>query len=87
MESQWKLSALGRKNRDQNSMNCFELYKGVLVDEAVKVSSFDDLANIFEKTFVNQFSRRKEGDTFDSAEREAWMAEVVHIKSSQVKSR
>jgi hypothetical protein len=62
----------------------FEMYKGVLIDETVKVSSFIDLTNIFEETFVNQLSRRKEGDTFDSAEREAWMAELVHIESSQV---
>jgi hypothetical protein len=47
------------------------------------VSSFPDLTNIFEETFVNQFSRRREGDTFDSAEREAWAAELKHITASQ----
>jgi hypothetical protein len=36
------------------------------------------------KAPVNQFSRRKEVDTFDPAERKAWMAELVHIESSQV---
>jgi hypothetical protein len=36
------------------------------------------------KTSVDQFSRRKEGDTLDPAERKAWMAELVHIESSQV---
>jgi hypothetical protein len=61
----------------------FEMYKGVLIDETVRVSSFHDLTNVFEKTFVNQFSRRIEGDTFDSAEREAWEAELKHITASQ----
>ena len=61
----------------------FEMYKGVLIDEMVRVSSFHDLTNIFEETFVNKFSRRKEGDTFDSAEREAWEAELKHITASQ----
>lgn len=61
----------------------FEMYKGVLIDETTVVSSFPDLTNIFEETFVNQFSRRREGDTFDSAEREAWEAELKHITASQ----
>jgi len=60
-----------------------EMYKGVLIDETTVVSSFTELTNIFEETFVNQFSRRIEGDTFDSAEREAWEAELKHITASQ----
>jgi hypothetical protein len=61
----------------------FEMYKGVLIDETTVVSSFPDLTNIFEETFDNQYSRRGEGDTFDSAEREAWEAELKHITASQ----
>ena len=61
----------------------FEMYKGVLIDERTVVSSFPELTNIFEETFVNQFSRRIEGDTFDSAEREAWEAGLKHITASQ----
>jgi hypothetical protein len=40
-----------------------EMYKGVVIDETIMVSSFVELTNIFENTFVNQFSRRKVGDT------------------------
>jgi hypothetical protein len=47
----------------------FEMCKGVLIDETVKVSSLDDLSNIFDKTFVKQFSRREDGGTFDPADR------------------
>jgi hypothetical protein len=49
----------------------FEMHKGVLIDEAAVVSSFVELTKLFEKTFVNQFSQRLEGGTFDSGERKA----------------
>jgi hypothetical protein len=80
-----KLVKTGRFRAEEQGQQVFEfeMYKGVLIDETVRVSSFPDLTNIFEETFVNKFSRRKEGDTLDSAEREAWEAELKHITASQ----
>jgi hypothetical protein len=47
------------------------------------VSSLAELTEIFDGTLVKQFSRRKDGSTFDPAEVEAWEAELVHIAASQ----
>jgi hypothetical protein len=61
----------------------FDMYQGVLIDETAVVLSLVDLTNIFEGTYVKIFSRRKEGNTLDSAEVKAWMAELEEIKLIQ----
>jgi hypothetical protein len=61
----------------------FEMHKGVLINETARASSPAELTEIFDGTLVKQFSRRKDGSTFDPAEVEAWEAELVHIAASQ----
>jgi hypothetical protein len=60
----------------------FEMYKGVLIDEAVRVSSFVELTKIFVGAFVQRFNRRIEGGTYDPGEVEAWGDELMYIEPS-----
>jgi hypothetical protein len=84
MESQWKLSALGLKNREQGKPSFeLEMYKGVLVDETAMVSSPVEVTKIFDGTFVKRFNRRKEANTYDPAEVEAWKGELKYITPGQ----